>query len=500
MHDNSRDLITAASRGDRRAAGEYFSQNLRLLTAVSRRIAGNAVDPDDLLSEAMLGVLTKWSQGSGPTEFVNAYIAQSMRNRLKDELKSPRSKVTPIEDSDDLAAERQPGLRRADLHRELSLVRHALATLPADQQAVLTATVVEGKKPRDIESELGRPSSAIYSLSRRARLNLRRAVLKLMLDENAPDACREAARQLPDAVGKTPDETVASDPSSHYRTCSRCRRVWSGFASFSAGLSIAALAIVSDLLGPTASVQADDHGEQSQRADSAESVSPRRAPSSEQTAGATTQSAAPSAAAPLPLSDPTTAASVSAAPLPPGDPVAGGAGSSPASSASDGSPAATPRTSSMRTGGRGLVARVGGAAALAVGLGALGLVGYAFTTQQLWFVPEPTAQFDVSRAAETGESSVFLVDFEVHESQWSVNALTMQFDTGVGEVRAPAGWNCEIGGDSAVCTTDEPDPRGGEFTVTPRDSAPLGGYRFTVTAVTPAGAEIVGTVERAAGT
>ncbi|WP_254791517.1 RNA polymerase sigma factor, partial [Curtobacterium sp. MCBA15_005] len=56
------------------------------------------IDPEDLLSEALVRLVEKWASGNGPSEHVNAYVIRSMRNRVIDELRSPRSKTDAVED------------------------------------------------------------------------------------------------------------------------------------------------------------------------------------------------------------------------------------------------------------------------------------------------------------------------------------------------------------------------------------------------------------------
>ncbi|MFF3026555.1 RNA polymerase sigma factor [Microbacterium sp. NPDC057944] len=167
-------LIAAAADGDRAAAGEYFAQNLRMLTAMARRIAGNVMDADDLLSEAIVSVLALWVRGTGPRTHLAAYLARAMRNRVTDELRSPRSRTWNLDSSWERAADNDPRLTEIDLERDVAAVHEILSLLPDDQRIVLTAMHIEGAKPRDLEVRLDRPASAISSLAQRAKANFRR--------------------------------------------------------------------------------------------------------------------------------------------------------------------------------------------------------------------------------------------------------------------------------------------------------------------------------------
>lgn len=248
--------IVRAAGGDRRAAGEYFAHNLPRLSAIARKVAGTSYDAGDLLGEALLIVLSKWADGNGPTENVNAYIAQVMRNRVLDEYRSPRSKVRYLDLTDDPPAREDHRIREIDLGVELDLVRRAMAELPPDHQLILRATVLEGSKPGDLEERLARPVSAIYSLSRRAKANLRRTILRMLLEDGARPECAAAAKRLPENVGDSPETTTGGRSSEHYRTCRRCRRVWTGFGSL-AMLGIVPLLVVGDILGAPSASAAD---------------------------------------------------------------------------------------------------------------------------------------------------------------------------------------------------------------------------------------------------
>ncbi|MFF1540092.1 RNA polymerase sigma factor [Microbacterium sp. NPDC058269] len=271
-------LVCAAANGDRRAAGMYYAQNLSQLSMIARKIAGDSYDPDDLLGEALLIVLSRWAEGSGPTGNVNAYIAKVMRNKLLDEVKSPRSKVRHFAPTDDPAAPTDDRIRRIDHSAELALVRRALLLLPPDQQEVLTATVIEGRKPGELETQLARPVSAIYALTRRAKANLRRTMLRLLLEENARQDCAAAAKRLPEVIGDSPDTTRGGGSADHYQSCRRCRRVWARFAAL-ATLGITPLVLLSDLISTppaSAAVEKQEIHSDSSRTPASQPLSGRR--------------------------------------------------------------------------------------------------------------------------------------------------------------------------------------------------------------------------------
>ncbi|QOC26744.1 sigma-70 family RNA polymerase sigma factor [Microbacterium hominis] len=260
MHEHDDDLTAAAASGDAAAAAEFFARNLRMLHAIAHRVSGGLVDPDDLVSEAITSVLDRWRRGLGPREGVVGYIVQSMRNRVIDEARSPRSRTSALPGEEVLVAAASPEIERVELHREAGYVVAALASLSADHQAILKATILDGRKPGDLVDELGRPAAAIHSLNRRAKLALRRATLSIMLAEDAPPDCRRAASTLPSAIADRVEDTADAAAMDHIRSCDRCRRVWIRFAALRGAFGIAGLLVLADTTGliRPAAASADD--------------------------------------------------------------------------------------------------------------------------------------------------------------------------------------------------------------------------------------------------
>lgn len=267
----------AANEGDRGAAGEYLADNLPHLLYMARWIANGVIDHEDLASDAITALLGVWAQGTGPTTNPNTYVARSMRNRVIDEYRSPRSRVRGVIDADAEMTPHVDSTRDADLHREYRYVTSALRSLPTDQQQVLVGVVIDGRKPAELEAELGRPASAIYSLVRRAKVGLRRATLREILEDGAPEECRRAARRLPETVTELVDDAPDSRGMSHVRTCARCRAAWARFGALTTLFGVIPLFVVGSVLDAPSPAQADEgRGPDAERAPDAPSA--RRTP------------------------------------------------------------------------------------------------------------------------------------------------------------------------------------------------------------------------------
>lgn len=398
-------LVARAAAGDRDAAGEYFAHTLPALTITAKRIAGTSHDADDLLGEALLVVLAKWSEGTGPTDNVPAYIAQTMRNRIRDDFRSPRSKVAALDVVEEPASRADPRIRELEIESELAVVRRALGELPEDQQRVLVATVLEGMKPRDLEEHLARPAAAIYSLSRRARGNLRRTTLRLLLEENARPECVAAAQLLPETVGDTPEDTKANRSTEHYRTCPYCRRSWRRFAGL-ATLGVLPVAGVAALAGPAGSAEASE----------------------------------------MPADAPT------------------GSGADAPADASGSTPTDAPTgsgTSHVHEWARTAAMVVAAGTALVL----MTVITVTFVTKTWIFAEVPDGDLKVAVASIDEGVTGFDVDFAVEGEAWSVSKLRVELSADVTSVTAPEGWACDADGALVSCTTDLISPRGGVFEI-----------------------------------
>lgn len=268
--DQTAGLAAAFLRGDQAVVGDYFRENTGLLLGMARRIAPSHVDPEDLLADAIASLLTQWAKHAGPREHINTYIVKSMRNRVKDELRSPRSRILGLAVEMDAPAEPSPLLRRAELGNEIGLAQAALERLPADQRLVLQEMVVNGHKPRDLEGVLKRPASSITALAVRAKQGLRRAMLQTLIAEGT-DECKKALRQVPNPTPlKLPAQDTRGRPT-HFAGCDHCQRSWARFAALPSALGLTTLLVVADALSPgtaasaAASEPSRDHVPPSQR-------------------------------------------------------------------------------------------------------------------------------------------------------------------------------------------------------------------------------------------
>lgn len=414
-------LSAAANAGDRAAAGMFLLRNQRMLLTTARRLATSGIDPDDLLADALVGLLSLWKSGTGPKEKAGAYVIRSMRNRMIDEFRSPRSRVLPLVDTEDNLPTVMQDTRHIELDTEYRRVRTALLLLPDDQQQVLRATIIDGRKPAELEDELGRPASSIYALSLRARKGLRRAMLRVILEEDDPPAeCRHAATRLPPVVTEDVDDAADSTGMEHIRDCPRCRAAWGRFGTTATLLGVATVLLIGNIvLGPTSAEASEEP----------------------------TSDAEPSAESP-----------------------------------SAGSPSVGSSAPSVRGGAAASVWQVLGniwpVLAIVTGLGILGVVAVPPVIEQI-AAPAPIVSELVVTSDITGQGTATLAVSLTGREESSTVSLTLP--EGLAVVAAPTGWECRPTDAALVCTVEgQPD---GLFVLSDDRAEQVGDYRLEVSAV-----------------
>jgi RNA polymerase sigma factor (sigma-70 family) len=462
---NDEEIAVAAAAGDRDAAEEYFARNISLLAGMARRLGGTVVDPDDLLSTAITALLTRWHAGSGPRENLNGYLIQSMRNRVVDEIRSPRSKQVSIEKTDEPAVEDAAAYERIDVHHESGLVVKALATLPQDQRSVLVGTVIEGRKSGEIAESLGRPASVVYSLVNRARLSLRRALLSEYIKENAPPECAKAARQLPKLVPEDVDLAPESRGMKHIRTCKRCRASWAKFGTLGSALGLSTTIVIANIGAPTQAFAATIDPTDFDRSDQNASDSPT-------SNGTSLGSVTPLPRAPLTEPD-------DASPDPP------------RRNRADTQKAVSSPASATSVAKKALV--IVGAASFALGAAIMAVVLMIAAGWLPNLTPEPEGDLNVVPVAGPPGYVGLNVQFTVDRAEWLIDDLVIHVPPGIENVTAPTGWTCEKASEFVRCVTEQPNATGGTFLLGGNVDA---GGRYTLSIAAHAdGVEFTGDAE-----
>ena len=177
-------LLARARRGDARAFEQLALEIERPLYRHATRMLGHD-DAEDAVQDALLSAWKSMASFEG-TSF-RAWMFRIVTNRALDRLRSrkrhPELPLDPPAESDDSASWAEPvasGPDLADLAADreaLSVVEHALATIPPDQRAALLLRDVEGFAYEEIamitSTEIGTVKSRIH----RGRLAVRNVLI-----------------------------------------------------------------------------------------------------------------------------------------------------------------------------------------------------------------------------------------------------------------------------------------------------------------------------------
>ena len=179
------DLVARARRGDGRAFELLAQDEERALYRHAARIVGAGPDAEDVVQDALLSAWKSLASFEG-TSF-RAWVFRIVTNRALDRLRSRRRRPElpldpPAEDDDAVGwvEPAAPGAELADLAADreaLRVVEEALATLPAEQRAVLLLRDVEGFAYEEIAVITGVEIGTVKSRIHRARVAVRNVLV-----------------------------------------------------------------------------------------------------------------------------------------------------------------------------------------------------------------------------------------------------------------------------------------------------------------------------------
>ncbi|SMH31567.1 RNA polymerase sigma factor, sigma-70 family [Rathayibacter oskolensis] len=140
------ELIVLVRGGERAASAELWRRHAAAARTVARAWS-SSLDPDDLVSEAFLRVLSALERGSGPEGAFRPYLFTAVRN-VAASWGRRQDRERPLEAVEDVVAP-GPGPEESVLaaaDRDLGV--RAFRALPPRWQEVLWYTEVEGSPPR----------------------------------------------------------------------------------------------------------------------------------------------------------------------------------------------------------------------------------------------------------------------------------------------------------------------------------------------------------------
>jgi RNA polymerase sigma-70 factor (ECF subfamily) len=170
--DMDEELLIRISQDDQGAFRTLVERHVDRAYALALRILGNAADADDVVQDCLLKVWTnrhRWEFGKAK---FSTWLYRVITNRCIDLHRMPR--MGDIETAPELPDDREDVV--AEMHRAdiTSLLESALLRLPDQQRIAIVLSYHENLANAEIAEAMGTTVSAVESLLKRGRQQLRR--------------------------------------------------------------------------------------------------------------------------------------------------------------------------------------------------------------------------------------------------------------------------------------------------------------------------------------
>jgi RNA polymerase sigma-70 factor (ECF subfamily) len=150
-------LVAALVVGDRDALAELYRRHGGTLLAVALRILGDRAEAEEIVHDVFVEAWRQAVQYDPARGSARAWLVTRARSRALDRVKAPaRARRVAVESAPEpVAAEADPS--------DASRVQRALASLPAEQRAVLELGYFEGLSSTEIAARLDIPVGTVKS-------------------------------------------------------------------------------------------------------------------------------------------------------------------------------------------------------------------------------------------------------------------------------------------------------------------------------------------------
>lgn len=175
MATSEHDLLHRARTFDSQALGEIYDRYSPALFRYAVRLLGNTDLAEECVAESFSRLLSALHHGSGPHDFLQAYLYRIAHNWITDRWRREPPPTLPF---DDLQVSDPTNIADAVAERvEQAHVRAALRYLTAEQRQVIVLKFIEGLANEEIAASLDKPVGAVKALQHRAIASLRRMLL-----------------------------------------------------------------------------------------------------------------------------------------------------------------------------------------------------------------------------------------------------------------------------------------------------------------------------------
>jgi len=173
--------LAAIARGDRRALGRLYDRHAPVLMALGVRMLGERREAEDILHDVYVEVWKHAGDYDPERATVKTWLVLRMRSRCLDRLRSAgHSRRESLTDREETTLDRTvpdgAHVGAMDARVDAGRLQAVLATLPADQRAVIVLGFFDGLSSSEIAHELGIPIGTVKSRVRSAMTKLRQAL------------------------------------------------------------------------------------------------------------------------------------------------------------------------------------------------------------------------------------------------------------------------------------------------------------------------------------
>ncbi|MBB6174631.1 RNA polymerase sigma factor (sigma-70 family) [Nocardiopsis mwathae] len=229
------ELLERVRSGDTAAYATLYERHIDAARGLARQLVRGDAEVDDVVAETFTRVFGVVQRGGGPVDGFRPYLLTAVRHAVYDRARGEKRQV--VTDDIEKFDRGEPFVDPALEGLERSLIARAFLALRPEWQSVLWYTEIEGIKPAEAATILGKTPNNVAALAYRAREGLREKYLQMHLSGGAPaESCRPALGLLGAYVrgglGKRDTTTVDR----HLDACADCREVYAELMDVNFGL------------------------------------------------------------------------------------------------------------------------------------------------------------------------------------------------------------------------------------------------------------------------
>ncbi|MFW6084849.1 MAG: RNA polymerase sigma factor [Gemmatimonadota bacterium] len=172
------DLVARALSGSEAAFAELVERYNDLLCRHAQRMLGRMDDAEDVVQTAWIKAYRRLEQCRDPERF-GSWVFRIAANACKDELKSRRSEVVPMDAVGELRSGGDGAADRALRGEQRRAITAALERLPPDQREAFLLKHAEGWSYEEMSERLDVGVSALKMRVHRAREELQKLLLEV---------------------------------------------------------------------------------------------------------------------------------------------------------------------------------------------------------------------------------------------------------------------------------------------------------------------------------